>query len=361
MPWAIPVPLAANESISSWLARAALLQGCDPLVLTGSICPSWRAWTMDIDRGLSADRLRAVADASGVPLIHLAQAALRTDAERIAGRPLSITGTWPWILTLGSRNRRRHSGQPFCSVCLTNDTHPYFRRHWRFAWHVACAKHGIELQDHCNVCSAPVMPNQLQTEDRHLAQCHRCHTDLRMTDTALATKDALAFQQLADSVLTAGTGSVAGYHVSAVEWFTTARFFLTLIRRTGHREASKLGNALRSVGVTAFESRFPATGLPLEHLAVDERARLCASVYPLVNSSIDTLAAALTDHGVTAAALHDDRSPLPTPITNIMAIMPSGRRGQKTPSTISSTSARSEQAVKTAWARLQRKIRATTS
>lgn len=35
MTWALSVPLLPEESLSSWLVRAALRQGCDPLSLTG--------------------------------------------------------------------------------------------------------------------------------------------------------------------------------------------------------------------------------------------------------------------------------------------------------------------------------------
>lgn len=143
MPWSIAVPLLESESISSWLTRAALAQGCDPLSLTGAIWPKWRVWTLDIDRGVPAERLGAIVSASGLRADAFEAVALRPDLERIAGAPLSNTQAWPWLLALGTRNRRRYCGQPFCPECLATDPIPYFRREWRFAWWVGCPVHRV--------------------------------------------------------------------------------------------------------------------------------------------------------------------------------------------------------------------------
>ena len=47
---------APDELISSWLARAALHAGCDPLDLTACLWPGWRAWIRELDLGLPSDR-----------------------------------------------------------------------------------------------------------------------------------------------------------------------------------------------------------------------------------------------------------------------------------------------------------------
>lgn len=54
-PWGIKTPLYQNEALSSWLIRAALDCGCDPLSLTGILWPKWRPWTLDIDQGLNQE------------------------------------------------------------------------------------------------------------------------------------------------------------------------------------------------------------------------------------------------------------------------------------------------------------------
>ncbi|NWN84126.1 MAG: TniQ family protein [Halomonas sp.] len=177
MSWALRVPLLADESLSSWLARAALRQGCDPLVLTGTLWPGWRVWTRDIDREIPITRMGPLVSASGMPSSEFQNAALRGICERVAGYPLPENRTWPWLLTLGSRNRTRHGGQQCCPLCLAQDARPYYRRAWRLAWQVGCISHGVPLVDQCPACQAPIEPHRLVAEDTHLGQCARCRFD----------------------------------------------------------------------------------------------------------------------------------------------------------------------------------------
>ena len=60
------VALLGDESLSSWLVRAALAHGCEPAVLAGWLCPSARIWTTDVDRGVAAEHRAVLARASGI-------------------------------------------------------------------------------------------------------------------------------------------------------------------------------------------------------------------------------------------------------------------------------------------------------
>lgn len=358
MPWAIPVPLLPDESLSSWLARAALLQGCDPLALTGAVWPKWRAWTVDIDRELLADRLRLLTSASGIRPASFVRAFLRADAETVAGRVLADAETWPWLLALGSRNRRRHGGQQFCPACLTEDARPYFRRHWRFAWHVACAQHRSLLVDGCGDCGEPIAFHRLLAEDRHLALCSRCHWDLRRTACAPASAESLTFQSMADDALAFGSGAIWGRRVTAAEWFVAARFFVGAIRRTARRRASKLAGAIRSLGVNLPEQVVPVTGLPLEMSSALDRHVLLHAAFHLMQAGPLAWAAALGENGVAAATLHGDAKCLPEPVRAIAASLPRGRGTAKRQARRARAAPRSEAAVCGAWARLQRRAKA---
>lgn len=221
-PWAIHVEMLPDELFSTWLARVALAQGCDPIHLTGSLWPRWRAWTVDLDRGLRADRLAVLAARSGVEAPRLEAAMLHPLLTLVAPTVKPEQAIWPWVLMQGSRNRRRQGGLQFCPTCLAEDTTPRFRRTWRMAWHVGCMRHGMLLADHCGCCQAPIEPHRACARDVTLCRCPTCGYDLRRTTTAIACVDALMFQGVADQVLASGYGTWSASRVTCEAWFSLA-------------------------------------------------------------------------------------------------------------------------------------------
>lgn len=222
-PWAIRVSMLQDELFSTWLVRAALAQGCDPMDLTGSLWPRWRPWTLDIDRGLRGDRLAILASRSGVEARRLEESTLRPLIAAVAPDARPEHAVWPWVLTQGSRNRRRYGGMQFCASCLAEDATPYFRRSWRLAWHVGCLRHRTLLADHCGQCRSPIEPHLLRATDLTLCKCATCRSDLRRTTTAPACVQALEFQAAADQVLAEGSGAWSGTVVTCEAWFRMAR------------------------------------------------------------------------------------------------------------------------------------------
>lgn len=221
-PWAIHVAMLPDELLSSWLVRVALAQGCDPMHLTGSLWPRWRAWTVDLDRGLRADRLAMLAARSGLDASRLEAAMLHPLLALVAPSVRSEQAMWPWVLAVGSRNRRRYGGLQFCPSCLAEDMTPYFRRVWRLAWHVGCMRHDTLLADHCGRCRAPVEPHRVRAGDVTLCRCPSCGHDLRESTTVSVCPDALAFQGLADQVLASGQGIWLTSVVAREVWFGLA-------------------------------------------------------------------------------------------------------------------------------------------
>lgn len=111
--WEIRVPLQHDELLSSWLIRTALVQGCDPLVLTGCAWPDWRVWTLDPDRGVDRCRATSLSALSGIDPDMIEKASLRSCVERIQTHGAAYpTATWPWVVAFGKRNRRQAGGQP---------------------------------------------------------------------------------------------------------------------------------------------------------------------------------------------------------------------------------------------------------
>lgn len=221
-PWAIHVPLLPDELFSAWLVRAALAQGCDPMHLTSSLWPRWRAWTIDLDRGLKSDRLAVLATRSGIDASRLEAAMLHLVIAAVAPGVRPEQANWPWLLSQGSRNRRRRGGLQFCPLCLSEDPTPYFRRAWRLAWHVGCPRHGRLLADHCGRCLSPAEPHRTRAVDLTLCRCTTCSHDLRHTRTLDVCADALAFQVAADEVLASGSGTWSASIVTCATWFEMA-------------------------------------------------------------------------------------------------------------------------------------------
>ncbi|NYS76586.1 TniQ family protein [Halomonas glaciei] len=356
MPWTLRVPLLADEALSSWLAKAALRQGCDPLALTGAIWPGWRVWTRDIDRGIPDARLDPLVQVSGIPASDFEQAALRGVYEQISGHPLAENRSWPWLLALGTRNRVHHGGQQFCSLCLTQDITPYFRRAWRMAWHVGCPLHDVLLLDACPTCHAPIEPHRLVAEDKHIAQCARCKLDWRHVACTPISQDALRFQQLADEVLQRDHAVLGDKAISASEWFAVNAFLLGVIRRASRWPASELTFALQSLGISVTERLLPVTGLSFELLPVSERSAMLTTIQRMLDIGLDEMFEAFHRNEVMATALHDPRK---SPPEVIRPMMVNGSPRQKTSrgDLQSGHQPKSERAVRAAWARLKRRMK----
>lgn len=222
-PWPVHVPLLPGELFSTWLSRAALAQGCDPMVLTGVLWPRWRAWTRDLDRGLSEERLDTLLVKSRLCRKRIEEATLRTVVRAIAPHLVASRTSWPWVMAQGSRNRRRFGGLQYCPLCLAEDPLPYFRRCWRLTWHIGCEQHQCLLADHCGLCRAPVEPHRCRARDEVQTLCPDCRGDLRSARTLPACIETLMFQRSADAVLGTGVGTWAGETLEPAAWFGAAR------------------------------------------------------------------------------------------------------------------------------------------
>lgn len=319
MTWALSVPLLPEESLSSWLVRAALRQGCDPLSLTGAIWPTWRIWTRDIDREIPLARMRPLVNASGISSAKFQKAGMRDDCEKVVGYSLPETRTWPWLLALGSRNRTRHGGQQVCTLCLAEDSTPYLRRHWRFAWHTGCRFHGVQLVDECPACKAPIEPHRLTAEDQHLAQCSRCHNDFRKAVCTSPLPEAFSVQVMADRVLEQDKVTFRQASIAPADWFSMVAFFIGVIRRASRRPVSPLADALLSLGISVTDCRMPVSGLAFELLAVSERSALLVALERLLSMGLEETFSVLVACNVKTSALHDPRRSPPVVLLPLLS------------------------------------------
>jgi len=316
-PWTINIPLLPDEIISSWLVRAALTQGCDPLVLTGSVWPKWRIWTIDADRFIENDRLKLLSRLSGISVASFQESTLYPISNQIYGCTPPVMSSWRWILTLGARNTKRNGGMQFCPSCLVSDTKPYYRRQWRLAWHSCCKIHGTSLLDRCTSCGAPIEPHRLLAEDGTIAKCATCKTLLSKESIQPAPPMALAFQNMADQCICDGQGSFLGHMVSSSEWLELASFFESLIRRAHRSSTESLKEFFNQLELELPNDLpvFPGAGIAL--LRTSERQKIIGLVYALMTADRDKFATALAESGMTLQTFCNKGEILPSQLLDI--------------------------------------------
>ena len=354
--WAIPVPLLPDELFSSWLVRAALIQGCDPLVLTGELWPKWRIWTTDPDRGLSEERLSDLEKASGTEASAFNAACLRPIVSAVTTEPLDDLAIWPWMLALGSRNRRRHGGLQYCPSCLKNDRMPYYRAQWRLVWHTGCAKHEVSLIDRCPHCNAPIEPHRLSALDDDMAICATCKGDLREVSVMTIDSGALTFQQDADQVVMHGQGRYGINTLSPDEWFALSRYFVMLLRKVSLGKSDGLTSFVRALEVDVNALAPPATGLALELLPSHERAVLLACAWQMLQAGPERFLETARDALLSAQSLREKSSSVPRCIQDIVHELTNRHISRMRKGKSDMPNPRSRQVVMRMWARLQRKV-----
>ena len=323
--WAAPILLLPDESLTSWLVRAALVQGCDPPTLTGWIWPQWRVWAIDADRGIPEERLAALCDVSGIPAETISAAAIRPLAARIMGTSPDPRAAWPWILTLGARNMKRSGGVQFCQSCLREDRTPHYRLQWRFAWHTGCDVHGVGLMDRCPNCASPIEPHRLRAAARHVAICATCEADLRGCGAPRCDPEAVAFQRAADRALQAGEHTCVDENVGTAVWFAVADFLAALVRRAARSPTTALVHLLDAAGAVAPRTVAAAPGARIERMRVEDRRAILGAVERMMRLGKEELRSALAESGVTQEGLCERGRQVPEPLAQLIRDLPKSR------------------------------------
>lgn len=354
--WPVPVPLASDELFSTWLVRAALAQGTDALALAGHLWPKWRACTTDLDRGLSTERMDRLTDESGIDAVALRAASLLPIAMAIGVDHHPARPVWPWVLALGSRNRKRHGGLQYCSACLAGDSAPYFRLQWRLAWHTCCSVHRARLFDRCWHCHTPLEPNRLPAFAT-INSCASCKVDFRRGEWRPASEGALAFQEKADAVARSGSGTYGQCNLQAREWFHLSKYFLMLLRCAARSQPSALSKCLVSLDVQVAELRSPQTGLIFEMLSTLERSQFLGNVFALIQAGPESFRSAVSERSVNLTSLRQEWQSLPLHIQSLIDGTPKAFGSRKKAHRKSNHRPLAPQGVRRKWARLQRKMR----
>ena len=328
--WTVPVGLLPDETISSWLIRAALTHGCSPGELTGWISPGWRAWMADVDRGVAEDRLPALAGHAGIEADAFRRAALVPIAARIEGRTPDPKKAWMWILTRGPVTARQERTAQYCPECLAQDRTPYYRLSWRLAWHTMCAVHGATLVDRCPVCASAVLPHRLDERAPHAASCAACEADLREGRGSVLSPDALSFQGMADHAVQSREAPCHGERIVAREWFLAAGFFATLVRRAARQSTRTISAFLAELDVEPPSAVRPVPGAGLERLGCRDRQQILEGVCRIMSADAERLEDAVARSGISRQGLCEKGQRIPGAIARILPKLPENGHARRT-------------------------------
>ena len=358
-PLTFATPLLEGESLTSWLVRAALNQGCSPLTLTFYFWPEYRIWIYDVDKGFEHIDLN----------IHSDMAILaRTTVDAFDNQTLmsfskesnsSLTKKTglTWTKPLSKRNRYSRVGYPYCVDCIKNRETAYLKLQWRFTWSVCCTKHKKLLQSQCPYCKHPYQPQLINPEQRYINHCHSCHRRLDITVVGLPLSEAnYQFQLLTDKVFYDKQGFVLEEVVSIGDWFDYLLFLINIIRLALRNPDYMFGKLLFEFGIDIHSLSLPKTALRFDFLPLEERAAFLECAFHLFQINHDEWIRCCKALNVTQNSFQwSKRTVVPTAFKQIYMQLPqTPKRKHKDKNT--DIQPASLGAVMAAWNRLQRKI-----
>lgn len=307
----IRTSLYPNESISSWLIRAALDCGTEPIIFTGFYWDKWRLWTFDLDRGFELIAPQIYADIAELSLnrqVDLTHHSLYSVLKPINGEQTLLKGQAKWVLPRSSRNRSYRSGQPYCACCLEEAY--YLRNEWRLAWHFGCLKHSTLLEIRCLYCGEPYQPHLLSADKRQLNHCHNCGERLSVVGKKLTEAETEALILL-DEVFKTDSGHCFQQQVNAQTYFAILRYVINLIRRTAMVKTSHaIARFVEQLGISQTALCQMKTALTFEVLPVEERKHLIVNGVKILQMPRETLIQAIRQSSITQKAFAFETYPI---------------------------------------------------
>lgn len=307
----IRTSLYPNESISSWLIRAALDCGTEPITFTGFYWDKWRLWIYDLDRGFEPIAPKIYEDIRALSFnqqVNLANHSLYSVLRPINGESTLIKGQAKWVISRGSRNRTFRVGQSYCPCCLEET--PYLRNEWRLAWHFGCLKHRTLLETKCPHCGELYQPHLLSADKRQLNHCYNCGNRLSVAGEKL-TETEIEALMLLDSVFKTDSGFCFQQQVNAQTYFAILRYFINLIRRvTMVKPSHAIARFVEQLGISQMALCQTKTALTFEVLPVEERKHLIVNAVKILQIPRERLIQAIKQSGITQKAFAFETYPI---------------------------------------------------
>ncbi|AZD18780.1 TniQ family protein [Pseudomonas chlororaphis] len=280
--WPCVPSLRRDELFSSWLVRCSLRNACDAVEVAQSLWPGRRIWTGDCDLSLSRHSLQVVAAKSGLDAADLFSSTLSAVCS-LLNLDWPANGRTTWVIPLGKRNLRCAGGLQFCPCCFAAGI-PYYRVDWRLAWCTCCPKHEVYLHDRCPHCRAILSPHRLGYRAMDLARCHQCGGLLAAARTVPIESADLFLANCVAKVLGGERLDNSWPCMAPADWFTLLRCLCRLVRALALHPTTAAQAFLRSLDVDLRALLTINSGLALEYLSVEERARYLSAASSILQA-----------------------------------------------------------------------------
>ncbi len=350
----IPVRLHVDESLSSWMIRAALRHGCSPFDFSQYYWEKLRVWTKDVDRGfqyidpfvhqeiakLSRCRLESV---MGVSLYSLMSLLFECINPKEAIK---------WIIPISNRNRTHKTGQYYCPQCLEYGKSCYFPISWRFAWHLVCPTHGSILVNQCPYCHTPYQPHLLHARDKYINTCHVCKRSLGQELDTRQDWQFIRIQNDIDGVFQKGKSRLWGESVSAQQWFSLLRYLQMFLRNAIEHGTKPQRDFLDYMQIDLEDIAQIKSGLAFEYLTCDERRVLLSEAYKLIIKPKSLWFKALSQCACKKQTFINVRRALPQSLVQLIQSLPDNRTPKCMPA--GGKPKLTERYIKRKWARIVR-------
>ncbi len=360
-----------DESISSWLIRASLKQGCSTTTFTYYYWQQYRLWTYDVDKGFNHIDSQIHAD-----MAVLAQASKEDFDKQTLTHFAEITNTLPnaqninsqWVLPLSKRNRNSLLGYHYCPLCMSDDQTAHLKLNWRFSWYVYCLIHFVPMEFRCPSCGMPYQPNLIKPELRFINRCHACQNKLRdgYLKNLLLVSNAYLLQKAALDVLESGTATVFGNEVTVAEWFELMLFYINIARKAAktkdvnymfYRLYVALGFNTENMAANYPDLEESKTGLAFDYLPLQERITYMHYAYVLMEAPLEKWLLACKEIKATQNSfyLYNRKTTIPSAFLPVYDSLPAKDRVVRK-KTVTEVKPASKKSVMRAWERLKRKM-----
>lgn len=351
--WPILVNIEPDEILSSWLIRIAVAHGCDPISLSNYLWGNWRCWTIDIDRGIPKKHLETLSFFTCIPSKNINLTSLSYAIKAFTGTNQLTHAYCPFVIPLGSSNRKRHSGFQFCPQCLKEDTNPYYRIHWRIAWNVCCLTHHCLLLDKCPCCNELVEPHLINVQTQNMNYCVHCNFDLSRAITSKTSPALELIQNEAIKTVNDGQNNWSTYTVSSTHWFKLLRYFISLLRKARKYPSSNLSKYIRNLGINSNLIDRPKTGLAFELLPINERIQFLEAAGLMMKLAADTFEKPCFEFQLTQRTFLINKQLPPFPINSLIQSIPQSKRKNRS-HLLKAKKVKSPSTVQHIWERLKR-------
>lgn len=364
-PLPIRTPLYDGESLTSWIVRAGLNQGCDyGAILYYHWSQQYALLQCDFDKGFNAIDPKineGLAILARTSLEEINQHTLITQTQAM-GNEIKPNNKLKWVVPVIKTSKDKMTPYPFCHLCLREGKTAYLKYKWRYSWYVYCDVHKIAMSETCFNCDLPYQPFRIKVPNGHLNHCPHCDFELSHALTNLLVVDeAYEFQKNAEKVLSTNQCIIFNQTCDSKQWFELMLFYINLVRKSllsnkktnqHYRLLVRLG--METDGIPLVK---PKTGLDFDLLPRHERIMLMAYATRLSKIPLEKWLSVCKELKLSQSAFKLGKKPIiPVAFNPIFEKLIDKTVGNTKPIAKTPLKPKSVKAVTVSWERMKTKI-----